>query len=100
MLCHRPADDPAALEVQDAGQIEPALVGLDIGYVGEPDPVRRGGCEVALEQVRRDRKVVVAIGGAHPVWPRHDSPDTVMPHQSLDAAAARSTALSPQLGVD
>ena len=32
--------------------------------------------------------------------PRHDGPNAVMAHQSLDATAARSTTLSPQLGVD
>jgi hypothetical protein len=60
MILHRPADDPAAVEVQDGGQIEPALIGLDIGDVGEPDPVRRGGKEVSTEQVRSDREVVAA----------------------------------------
>src|SRR5450631_4644254 len=100
MILHRPAHDPAAVEIQDGGQIEPALIGLDIGDVGKPDPVRRGGDEVALEQVRGDREVVTAVGGAHPSWPRHDGPDTVAAHQSLDATAARPAALSPQLGMD
>src|SRR5258708_15310962 len=100
MIRHRPADDLAAVEVHDRGQIKPALIGLDVGDVGQPDPVRRGGDEVALEQVRGDRKVVTAVGGAHPPWPRHDGPDTVAAHQSLDATAARAAALSPQLGMD
>ena len=40
---HRPADDPAVVGVQDRDQIEPALLGLDVGDVGEPDliPARR-----------------------------------------------------------
>src|ERR1700733_8040788 len=100
MIRRRPADDLAAVEVHDRGQIKPALISLDVGDVGEPDPVRRGGDEVALEQVRGDREVVTAVGGAHPSWPRHDGPDTVVAHQSLDAAAARPAALSPQLGMD
>src|ERR1700745_2671956 len=95
-----PADDLAAVEVHDRGQIKPALISLDVGDVGEPDPVRRGGDEVALEQVRGDREVVTAVGGAHPPWPRHDGPDTVAAHQSLDATAARPAALSPQLGMN
>src|SRR5207237_4135605 len=85
MIRHRPADDPAAVEVHDGGQIKPALIGLDIGDVGEPDPVRRGGKEVSTEQVRSDREAVAAVGGPHPAWPRHDSPDPVMAHQSLNA---------------
>ena len=56
MIAHRPADDLATVEIQDRGQIEPALIGLDIGDVGKPDPVRRSGGEVAIEQVRGDRK--------------------------------------------
>src|SRR5207248_7775458 len=100
MIRHRPADDLAAVEVHDRGKIKPALISLDIGDVGEPDPVRRGGDEVALEQVRDDWEVVTAVGGAHPAWPRHDGPDTVAAHQSLDATAARPAALSPQLGMN
>jgi hypothetical protein len=52
MIGHRPADDPAAVEVHDGSQIEPALIGLYVGDVGEPDPVRRGGREVPPQQVR------------------------------------------------
>jgi len=58
MIRHRPADDPAAVQIHDGGQIEPALIGLDVGDIGEPDPVRRSGAEVALEQVRSDREVI------------------------------------------
>src|ERR1700726_2805433 len=98
MIRHRPADDLAAVQVHDRGQIKPALIGLDVGDVGEPDPVRRGGDEVAPEQVWGDREVVTAVGGTHPSWPRHDGPDAVAAHQSLDATAAPPPALSPQPG--
>jgi hypothetical protein len=63
--------------------------------------IRFGGShEVAIEQVRGDRKLVPAIGGSHPAWPRHDGPDTVMAHQSLDAATAHPAALGLQLDVN
>jgi hypothetical protein len=52
MIGHRPTHDPAAVEVHDGGQIEPSLIGLDVGDIGEPDAVRRGRCEVPLKQVR------------------------------------------------
>src|SRR5258707_14445143 len=100
MIAHRPADDLAAVQVHDGGQIEPALIGLDVGDVGEPDPVRRGDGEVPIEQVRRDREVVTAVAGAQPPWPRHDGPDTVTTHQSPDATATHPAALGPQLGLD
>src|ERR1700730_1577793 len=100
MTAHRQAVYFAAVQVHGGGQIEPALIGLDVGDVGEPDPVRRGDGEVPLEQVRRDREVVTAVGGAHPPWPRHDGPDTVTTHQSLDATATHPAASGPQLGMD
>src|SRR3954447_25977935 len=80
MIRHRPADDLAAVQIHDSGQIKPALIGLDVGDVGQPDLVRRGGAEVPLDQVRRDREVVTAVGGPHPAWPRHDGPDTLTAH--------------------
>jgi hypothetical protein len=43
MTRHRPADDLAAVEVHDRGQIKPTLISLDVGDVGEPDLVPRGG---------------------------------------------------------
>jgi len=43
---------------------------------------------------------VAAVGGPHPAWPRHDGPDTVMAHQSLDATAAHPAALRLQLDMD
>jgi hypothetical protein len=49
IIRHRPADDLTAVHVHDGDQIEPAWIGLEVGDVGEPDPVRRGGGEVALE---------------------------------------------------
>src|SRR5437762_12100486 len=100
MIRHRPADDLAAVEVHDRGQIKPALISLDIGDVGEQDPVRRGGDEVALEQVRDDGEVVAAVGGAHPASPRQDGSDPMAAHQSLDATAPAPAALSPLLGMD
>jgi hypothetical protein len=72
MIAHRPADDPAAVEVHDGGQVEPALVGFDVGDVSKPDPVRGRCGKVAIEQIGRDRQVVPAVGGSHPAWPRHD----------------------------
>src|ERR1700739_3251982 len=100
MIRHRPADNPAAVQIHDGGQIEPAPIGLDVGDIGEPDLVRSGGAEAAVEQIRCGRQVVTAVGGPHPAWPRHDGPDTVTPHQSLDATTARSPALSLPLHMD
>lgn len=71
-----------------------------VGDVGEPYLVRRGGDEVALEKIWGDREIVTAVGGPHLAWLRHDGPDAIAAHQSLDATAAGSAAMSPQLGMD
>ena len=86
--------DFAAVKVHDRGQIKPALISLDVGDVGEPDPVRRGSDEVALGQVWGDREVVTAVRGAHPSRPRYDGPDTVAAHQSVDATETGPAAQS------
>src|SRR3981081_4301751 len=96
MIAHRPADDPAAVQVHDGGQVEPSLTGLDVGYVGEPDPVRRSGDEVPIEQVRGDRQVVTAVGRTHPPWPRHDGPNAVTVDPHLDGPPAAPPARSGQ----
>src|SRR5947209_5754890 len=100
MIAHCPADDLAAVEVQDRGEIEPALIGLDISDICKPDPVRRSGGKVAPEQVGGDREVVPAIGCADPPGPCHDGANAVMAHQPLDAATTHSSALGRQLGMD
>ena len=53
-----PADDPAGGEVDDGGQVQPALPGRDVGDVAAPAGVdRRGvGREVAADQVRPGRR--------------------------------------------
>lgn len=69
MIRHRPADNPAAVQIHDGGQVEPALIGLDVGDIGQPDLVRSSGDEVAIEQIRGARQVVAAVGGPNPAWP-------------------------------
>jgi hypothetical protein len=67
MVGHRPADDLARGQVLDRGRVQPALVGRRVGDVGEPDRIGPLGGEAPVEQVRGDREVVPAVGGAG--WP-------------------------------
>src|SRR5258708_32658807 len=97
MIRHRPADDPAAVQIHDGGQIEPALIGLDVGDIGEPDPVRRSGGGGALEQVRRDSGVVTAVGRPPPATRCPDGPEYAMAHPPPDAATAPPAAPAPQV---
>jgi hypothetical protein len=57
MIRHRPAGDLAAVEVHDRGQIKPALISLNVGDVGEPDPVRRGRRTTALDSFLKCRSI-------------------------------------------
>jgi hypothetical protein len=43
---------------------------------------------------------LMAVGRARRSWPRHDGPNIVAAHQSLDTTAVRLAALNPQLGMD
>lgn len=100
MIAHGPADDLSAEEVHDGCQIQPPLCGRDVGDISEPDPVWGGSREVARDQVRCDRQVVTAVGGAHTARPCHDGADTVPVHQPFDPATAGATTLPAQDGMD
>jgi len=45
---HRPAHHPAAEQVDDYGQKQPAFIGWNVGDVAGPRPVRRGHRKVAI----------------------------------------------------
>ena len=63
MRLHAPSHHLAAEQVNDRSQVQPALVGGDIGDVTRPNLI--GGCrgEVALYQVRRNGQMVLAVRG-------------------------------------
>src|SRR3954469_14356453 len=100
MVLHGPADDLAAVEIHDGGQIKPALVSVDVGDVSEPDEVWRSGDEVPFDQIWSDRVVMPAVGGSRSSRPRHDGADAMTAHQSLDPAAAHAVALGLQFDMN
>src|SRR5438093_9590331 len=53
VVAHRPADDPAAEDVLDDGEEEEALAGLDVLEIADPESVRLGAGEVAVDEVGR-----------------------------------------------
>ena len=80
------------MQVQDHGQIQPALAGPDVADITRPFLVRHGCREVAVQQVRCDVECVVAVGGRleftcsfndYPVL-THQPPDTALPHIDAD----------------
>src|SRR5215469_7322317 len=89
MGLHRPAHDPAAENVEHHRQIEEAGPGGDIGYIRYPQTIGRGGAEVALDQIRRRPRLVIAHSGDHPL--------ARLTPQSLAARISRATRLHPTL---
>src|SRR4051794_6579198 len=65
VVAHRPADDPTAEDVLHSRQEEEALPGLDVLEVADPEPVRLGAGEVAVDDVRCRLTLWVAHGGAY-----------------------------------
>src|SRR6266540_1382912 len=92
-----PADDHAAVAVEDEGQVDEAVPGGDVGQVGDPLLVRAGRREVALQEVAcpferglvRDRRP--ALAAAQLAF------DPVLSHHARDLVAADVDAASTQL---
>jgi len=58
---HAPADNVSAMQVDHGGQIEPTLIGGDVGNVTAPYGVGLLRLEVAIQQIGRNGKVVLAV---------------------------------------
>jgi hypothetical protein len=60
-LAHGPADDSAAVEVQNACEIEPTLVGENVGDIGDPDLVGRSGLWGFCQEIGSNWVIMVAV---------------------------------------
>jgi hypothetical protein len=100
MIAHRPADHFPGEQVEDHGQVQPALTSRNVGDIRQPDLIRLLGREIAIEQVFRHRQRMIAIGRAHTIAPRRVSPDAMSAHHPLDPFTADILALGTQFGVD
>jgi hypothetical protein len=60
---HRPADDQSRVRVLDGGEVQPSLARAQVGDVCDPQHVRCGRLEVALDQVggRRDPGIRIVV---------------------------------------
>ena len=97
VLAHGPANEPAAVEVQDAGQIEPAFLGGNIGDVREPDLVGSSGLGSFGQAVGGDGLVVVTVGGLDPIAALLAAAQAGLLHEAGDAVAAVAASLFAQL---
>src|SRR5215208_3057238 len=81
MGCHRPADYFPRVDIQDEGQVEKALPGMDVGYVRRPEPVRSRCGEVSLHEIGSGSGVKIAAGGSLPTT-ADAALQTCLAHQS------------------
>jgi len=88
------------VKIEDHGQVEPALAGRDIGYIGQPDLIGSVGHKILVQQVCRHRQGMLAVGRAHPIAAWCPSSNTMPTHHPLDPLAADDLALGAQLGMD
>ena len=81
-----PDDDSSGEQVDHDGKVQPALSRPDVGDVRTSLPVRTGRRKVLVQEVRRDRKGMQAVGGAlePSLLPRLH---TVLAHQEGNAPA-------------
>ena len=89
-LTHGPADDFAAVEVQNAGEIEPTLVGENVGDIGDPDLVGCSGLWGFYQEIGSNWVIVVAVGGLDPVAALLASTDALALHETGNSVASMS----------
>jgi hypothetical protein len=97
---HGPADDLSAEEIENGGEEKPAFAGMDVGDVGHPDLVGRGGLRGLGQAVGSDGVVVVAIGGADAVAALLATAQAHGVHDAGDAFASMAASVGTEGGLD
>ena len=100
MVGHGPADDPAAVEIEDADEIEPTFAGLYVGDVVDPDRVGGGGRGSKREAIGGDGLVELAVGGLDAVAAFLAAKDVLLPHEPGDAVASMAATPVPEFEGD
>ncbi len=97
---HGPAHDPPREEIENRRDIEPAFSGPEIGEVGNPFAVRRGGIKRPVEHIGGDgvRRAHAGIRG-HPS-PSGAGAQSGVAHEPLNAMEAAGEALHEQVVPD
>lgn len=99
MIGHRPPDDAAGEDVEDSGDVEPALPGPHVGDVGHPQLVGAIGFEVAVDEIGSRCSCLVAHRCAR-LSAAVNALQAVGSHEPGDALAAAAHALVAQRSVD
>lgn len=90
------ADGAPRVDIEDAGQREPAAPRHNRGDIGDPLAVRRAGREAAPEQVRRDWLAVLASRCARFALAQTASVQPLRPHEARDALASTADTVEAQ----
>jgi hypothetical protein len=85
VLLHSPADNFAAVEIHDAGEIKPTLSGSNVGNIADPNLVNAGGRGLSGEAIGSDRMVMVAVGGLDAKAAAAASDQALLAHKFFDA---------------
>ena len=94
---HIPADDFAAIEVQNGRQEKPAFPGFNVSDIRHPDLVDFRGFGRLRQKIGSNGMVMVAVGGAEPVTALLPTVKVVRSHESSDTVAAMLEAALAQL---
>ena len=65
MRLQAPAHHLTAVQIQDYGQVQPALVGGDVGDVAAPQRIGSLRRKASLHQIGGNRQMMFAVGGHH-----------------------------------
>jgi hypothetical protein len=82
-----PADDLAAVGVDDEAEEHEPLPAAQVGEVREPELVRPGGLELALHEIGAAHRRGIGPGGAPRLSPALCALQGVLAHQTLDPTA-------------
>jgi hypothetical protein len=63
VVLHRPTDNLTGGHILHSSQIEPALIRVDVGDVGQPNDIGCHAVELLFQEVWRWAHLVIAIGG-------------------------------------
>ena len=92
LLLDREAYDAAREQVQNHGQIEPALLSPDVGDVGGPNEVWCFHAEISHQNVRRHGEPMVRVGRALEATPP-TAYKALLTHQTSHALARHLSTL-------
>jgi len=92
-----PSDNPAAAEIHDGRQIQPAFGRGNISDVSDPGVIDPSGLGQGLEPIGCDGLIVLAVGGARAPGAFLQATEAAVAHQASHAMTPDRLALSTQL---